>query len=106
MTRHRPRYQQTHIDERYQPSYDDRAQAPRSAPAIDYKVDMLEHNLSKEKDRARRLSNENQMIMRDLESEKQRSNMLRSENDGLRRENDDLKRRMPPMPAAYPPHVP
>ena len=52
---------------------------------------MLEHNLSKEKDRARHLSQENQMIMRDLEGEKQRSNMLRGENDGLRRENDDLK---------------
>ena len=52
---------------------------------------MLEHNLSKEKDRARHLSQENQMIMRDLEGEKQRSNMLRAENDGLRRENDDLK---------------
>ena len=52
---------------------------------------MLEHSLSKEKDRARRLSNENQMIIRDLESEKQRSNVLRSENDSLRRENDDLK---------------
>ena len=70
----------------------------RSAPALDYKVDMLEHSLQKEKDKSRRLDNDNASAQRELSDERSRrreaeekANRMAIDNSNLVRQNDDLK---------------
>lgn len=70
----------------------------RSAPALDYKVDMLEHSLQKEKDKSRRLDNDNASAQRELSEERSRrrdaeekANRMAIDNSNLVRQNDDLK---------------
>jgi len=85
----------------------------RSAPALDYKVDMLEHSLQKEKDKSRRLDNDNASAQRELSDERSRrreaeekANRMAIDNSNLVRQNDDLKRQLDSMrynPAPPPP---
>jgi len=96
MTRNRPRYQ---------PMYDNPYPPPvRSAPALDYKVDMLEHSLQKEKDKSRRLDNDNASAQRELSEERSRrrdaeekANRMAIDNSNLVRQNDELKRQLDSM---------